>query len=101
MLKNRGYVICMVTSDFTPWSFSPGYSEVQCIFKSTDCKNDDQSGFLITADMHLPRPQSLAITFWGISELIIDKSGSERSAGKGRKSPLSLFPSHHSLFMLQ
>ena len=37
--------------------------------------------------MQLPRPQSLAITFSGISELIINKSGSERSAGKGEKKP--------------
>ena len=33
----------------------------------------------------LPRPQSLAITFWGIVELIIKENGDEGS-----------FPSHHS-----
>ena len=49
--------------------------------------------------MHnLPRAQSLANTFWGTFELIIKKSGHERSDGKGRKSEalFSPFPSHHS-----
>ena len=53
--------------------------------------------------MHnLPRPQSLAITFWGIFELIIKKSGHERSDGKRRKSDalFSPFPSHSSLLAL-
>ena len=49
--------------------------------------------------MHnLPRPQSLAIVFWGLFELIIEESGDETSDGKGRKSEalFSLFSSHHS-----
>ena len=43
--------------------------------------------------LHLPRPQSLAITFWGIFELIIKESGDEGSDGKGRKSLFFSFPS--------
>ena len=42
--------------------------------------------------LHLPRPQSLAITFWGIFELIIKESGDEGSDGKRRKSEAT-FPS--------
>ena len=51
------------------------------------------------AGLSLPRPQLLAISFWGIFVLIIKESGDERSEGKGRTSeppPLSRFPSHHS-----
>ena len=35
--------------------------------------------------LDLPRLQSLAITFWGIFELIIQESADEESDGKGRK----------------
>ena len=43
--------------------------------------------------------QSLAITFWGIFELIIKESAGERSDGKGKKCSF-FFPSHHSLLVL-
>ena len=51
------------------------------------------------AGLSLPRPQSLAISLWGIFELIITDSGDYGSDGKGRTSedpPLSSFPSHYS-----
>ena len=35
-----------------------------------------------------PRSQSLAITFWGIFELIVKESGGERSDGKKEKASL-------------
>ena len=51
------------------------------------------------AGLSLSRPQSLAISLWGIFELIIKESGNYKSDGKRRTSEppsLSSFPSHHS-----
>ena len=43
----------------------------------------------------LPRPQSLAITFWGIFELII-KEGGDKGSFPSHHSPLALYAcSHH------
>ena len=42
-------------------------------------------------------PSGSRSLFWGITELIIKESLDEQSDGKRRKSPLSHFPSHHSL----